>query len=219
MVFNIKMIVVCLLSVGVFNAYSQEASIDKPFDYGTVENNIYSNSYFDFNMTIPTDWSVQSQEQVDHLSKIGKKLMAGDDEQMKAVLNAVDIQTAYLLAVFKYEKGTAVDYNPGFILISENIVQSPGIKTGSDYLFHARKLMEQSQLKYNHIDSDFKKEVVDGVDFYTMNAEMKYMKLSIKQVYYSTIRNGFAFSVVISYVTKDQKKELLKVIESMQFKD
>jgi len=187
------------------------------FDYGRVEDNKYVNTFFDFEMTLPADWSVQSREQLEDITSTGKELVAGDDEKMKAVLKASEINTANLLAVYQYELGSPVDYNPGIMLIAENVQRVSGVRTGSDYLFHSRKLMEQSQMKYDHLDEKFEKEVIDGIDFYKMNAEMNYMGTTFKQIYYSTILKGFSFNAIISFANDEQKADLLKLIQSMKF--
>lgn len=192
--------------------------LTQDFDYGRIENNKYYNPFFNLEMIIPTGWIVQSKEQTENLTKKGADLVAGDDKNLKAVIKASDVNTAYLLTIFKYEVGSAVDYNPGFILLSENLKNSPGIKTGSDYLFQVRKMLKQSQIQYDYIDENFGKETVNGQDFFLMNASIDYMGLQIKQVYYSTIINGFSFGIIISYVSKEQKQELDNVINSMKFR-
>lgn len=196
-------------------------SQDKPkdFDYGRVENNKYVNSFFDFEISLHTDWIVKTKEQMESLTKAGKDLVAGDDSKMKAVIKASEINTANLLSVSQFERGSAVEYNPSMVLIAENTKNFPGIKIGSDYLFQTRRLLDQSQLKYDYIDKEFTKEVINGTDFYKMNAEIKYMGLNIKQVYYSTILKGFSFNVIISYINDQQKQDLLKSINSMKFKN
>lgn len=188
------------------------------FDYGRIENNKYYNSFFNLEMTIPTDWIVQSKEQTENLTKKGADLMAGDDKNLKAVIKASDVNSAYLLTVFQYEVGVAVDYNPSFMLISENLKNTPGIKNGGDYLFHVRKMLKQSQVQYNYFDENFIKETINGQDFFLMNASLEYMGIKIKQVYYSTIINGFSFGIIISYVSKEQKQELDSIINSMKFR-
>jgi hypothetical protein len=196
-------------------------SQDKPkdFDYGRVENSKYVNSFFDFEITLPKDWIVQTKEQMEDLTKKGKAVVAGDDSKMKAVLKASEINSANLLSVFQFERGSAVEYNPSFTIVAENVRNSPGIKTGNEYLFQAKRLLEQSQLKYDYIDKEFSKEVINGTDFYKMNAEIKYMGLDIKQVYYVTIQKGFGFVVITSFINDQQKQDLLKSINSMKFKN
>ena len=189
----------------------------KDFDYGKVENNKYLNSFFGFKMELPSDWEVQTKEQMENLAKMGKELVAGNDKNMKAIIKASEINSANLLAVFKYEVGAAVDYNPNLMLVAENLKNAPGIKTGSDYLFQTRRLLKQSQIQYDYIDEEFQKEVINNQEFYLMNASINYMGLSIKQVYYSTIQNGFCLSAIISFIDDEQKTDLEKVVNSMKF--
>ncbi|TAJ11686.1 hypothetical protein DMA11_15965 [Marinilabiliaceae bacterium JC017] len=190
----------------------------KQFDYGHVENHKYTNSFFDFEMTLPADWVVQSKEQTENLTKMGKELVAGDDQNMKALLDASDINTANLLTVFKYEVGSAVEYNPNLALVAENLKNAPGIKTGGDYLFQSRKLLNQSQIQYDYIDEEFKKEVINNQEYYLMNASINFMGLTIKQKYYTRVKDGFCFAAIISYVDDEQKEELENILNSMSFK-
>ena len=194
-------------------------SNEKPegFDYGTVENNLYTNSFFNFKATLPDGWIVQSKKQTEDLVEIGKDMVAGEDENLKAVINASEINSAYLLTVFQYEVGAAVDYNPSLMLIAENLKIAPGIKNGSDYLFQTRKLFEQSQIKYNHIDDTFEKVKIGNRDFYRMNLDINHTGMNIKQSYYSTVINGFSFNAIISYVTDNQKQELEKTLSTFNF--
>jgi hypothetical protein len=189
----------------------------KDFDYGKVENNRYVNSYFAFEIPVPADWFIQSKEKTENMAQLGKDMVAGDDAKMKAVFKASEINTALLLTVFKYEPGSPVEYNPCISLLAENISTYPGIKTGSDYLYQASRILAQSQIKYDYIDKNFEKEVISGTDFYTMHTEMNYLGVRIKQIYFSTIIKGFSFDVIISYVNDEQKKELLSLTNAMKF--
>jgi hypothetical protein len=189
----------------------------KNFDYGHAENNKYLNSFFGLELTFPDNWIVQTKEQTENLSKMGKEVIAGDDKNLKAALSASEVNSANLLAVFQYEVGSAVEYNPSFMLVAENISNAPGIKTGSDYLFQARKLLKQSQVQYSYIDDEFKKEIINNQEFYTMNCSIDYMGYKINQVYYSTIREGFCLSTIISFINDEQKNNLERIINSMNF--
>jgi len=209
-----KLWLLLVTAVYVSNAQTDEVA----FDYGKVENNIYSNSFFNFEITLPSDWVVQSKEQTENLVEAGKKIVAGDDSNLKAVIKAAEINTAYLLTLFQYEIGSAVEYNPSLMLIAENVKLAPGIKTGGDYLFQTRKLMKQSQIQYNHIDEDFENVKINGQEFHRMNLDLNHIGLHIKQSYYSTIYNNFALSIIVSHVTDDQKEDLEKVLNSLDFK-
>jgi hypothetical protein len=217
MTMKFKLLGITFLIIVLNSTYSQDTP--KDFDYGRIENSKYVNSFFDFEITLPKDWIIQTKEQMDDMTKRGKAMVAGDDSNMKAILKASEINIANLLSVFQFERGSAVEYNPSFSIVVENIKNLPGIKTGNEYLFQAKKLMEQSQLKYDYIDNEFSKETVNGTDFYKMNAEIKYMGLDIKQIYYVTIKKGFSFVVITTFINDQQKQDLLKSINSMQFKN
>jgi len=187
------------------------------FDFGSVENNTYTNSYFNFKMSLPTDWTLQSHEETEDIMKEGRKLVAGDDKNLESAIKAAEINTAHLLVIYQYEMGAAVDYNPSLMLIAENLKNAPGIKTGADYLFHARKLLSQSQIQYDHLDEKFEQIDINGMIFYLMNTNINYLGYDIKQKYYSTIYKDFSLNMIISYVYDEQKTELEQSINSMMF--
>ena len=193
-----------------------EENIPEEFDYGKVYQNTYFNKYFNFEIDLPEDWVVQSQEQTKQLTEMGKDLAIGDNEQLEAIVNAAEINTAYLLSVFQYEVGSAVDFNPSLMILAENVMAAPGVKKGSDYLFQARKMMKQSQVPYDYLSEEFEEEVINGISFYTLEASITTVGQKVKQVYYSTIAKRFSLSVIISYGTEEQKEILLQTIQSMR---
>jgi hypothetical protein len=215
----ITIVFICLsiLCKGQSPAKKQTQIKEKGFDYGKVENNIYTNSFFNFEIAIPENWTILSKEQQNNMQKTGRKLIAGDDENLNAIIKASEVNTAYLLSTMQYEQGTAVEYNPGIAIVAENTKNFPGIKTGSDYLFQSRKFLESSQLKYDYIDKEFTKVTINGTDYYAMNASIKYMNLDIKQTFYAIVKKGFSIAIIISYVSDEQKATLLKSINSMKF--
>jgi hypothetical protein len=187
------------------------------FDYGKIENNKYTNAYFGCELSIPEKWVVQTKEQMEKLSQRGKDLLAGDNSNTKAMLKASEVKSANLLGVFKYEVGAPVDFNPNFMVIVENVSELPGIKTGSDYLFQTRKLLDNTQLRYDYIDSVFAKEKINGTDFYRMNASIKTAAAEVNQIYYSAIMRGFSFDIILTYNSEEQKQELLSVVNTLKF--
>lgn len=208
-------ILILILSITFISCYQNEKN--QKFDYGHIENNKYINSFFGLEITIPDNWIIQTKEQTDNLSKRGKDLVVGDNKNLKAAFDASEINTANLLAVFQYEVGTPVEYNPGLVLVAENLKNAPGIKNGSDYLFQSKKLLKQSQLQYDYIDDKFEKEIINNQEFYTMNCSISYMGININQKYYSTIINGFSLGAIISFVNDEQKASLEKTINTINF--
>lgn len=197
----------------------QEKNFDKEvgFDYGQVKDGKYTNSYFGFELEIPKDWVVQSKEQTQELEKMGKDILAGEDETMQAIIKASEVNSATLLQVFQYEVGSPVDYNPNFTMAIENTKAFPGIKSGSDYLVSARKMIKQTPMEFEHIDEEFTSKTFSGQEFYLMNVTMKYSGNSIYQKYYATLLKDFAITMVVSYNTPEQEKEVDSIVNSLKF--
>ena len=188
------------------------------FDYGKVENGIYSNSFFNCELTLPENWVVQSNEQIQGMMQTGEDLFVGDDENMRRAIKASEINSAVLVVAFEYELGSAVEYNPNIVITVENLRNAPGVKSGKDYLFHSQKLLSQSNMRYDHIDEDFEEEKIGGAIFYKMGASIGIGDIEVYQTYYSTILNGFSFSIIISHAFEEQREELLNSVSSLKFK-
>lgn len=213
-----KMNFIKLVLLTVLTISCNSNSKTKDFDYGKVSDGKYLNSYFGFEIELPTDWVVQTKEQTEYIAKMGKDLIAGDDKNMKAAINAAEINSANLLAVFKYEVGSPVDYNPNLMLVAQNLKNTPGIKSGSDFLLQARKLLKQAQIQYDFIDEEFKKDIINNQEFYIMNCSQNFMGINIKQKCYSTIQDGFCLSAIVSFTDDEQKNDLENIINTMKFK-
>ncbi|CAL2056226.1 hypothetical protein [Tenacibaculum sp. 190524A05c] len=208
---------IIVLTILVFTLASCETSKNDTFDYGKIENNIYSNDYFNFNMKLPEGWSILSKEAMKESADRGADLISGDNEELKSVLNASKVKTAYLLNAFKYEVGKSVDYNPGFIVVSENLKFFTGIKTGADYYYHVKKLLEKSKLNFN-VEENITTVNIGGESFDKMCLSINHLNLNVKQEYYTTIKEGFALGFIISFVNNSQRDELLEIINSLEFK-
>ena len=141
--------------------------------------------------------------------------MAGDNNSLKARLDASTVKTANLLTVFEHEAGAPVDFNPSLMIAAENTASAPGIKTGKDYLFHTRKFLEQAQVKYA-IDEVYTTSV-GGREFAAMNVNTDYAGMNIKQVYYVAVKDGFSLTFITTYVTDQQQESLKEVIKTVQF--
>lgn len=195
---------------------SCQAQSTNNFDHGTISKSIYSNVFFDFTLPIPKDWHVQNEDQKKVVAAETEKLLAGEDQNLKALLKASEVNAANLLTVFQFEKGAPVDFNPGIGIVAENITNSPGVKTGKDYLFHVRKLMERTQINYD-FDPEVHHAIISGKEFYLLNITMQIGNMTAAQTYYTTIINGFALNFVIVYNGKEQEEMMSKIVRNVKF--
>lgn len=190
----------------------------KKFTYGKVENNIYTNSFFKFTITLPTGWIVQTKEQTNKIVSLGKISAVGNNKRLKAIIDASELRSTYLLTVFQHEVGAQVDYNPSLMIIVENIDFSPEIKTGKAYLNHTRTLIKQTPFHYN-LDKKIDKININSNVLYVMNSSLEHKNMRIEQEYYSIIRNNFAISIVTSFSNEDQKESLKETLGTLRFEE
>ncbi len=194
---------------------NEENKIPEEFDFGVTESGIYKNAYFDMEIAFDSNWVIQDKKQINALLDTGKDLIIGDDENLKAVVEAAEVNSAYLLTIFKHEVGAAVDFNPSLIVIAENTKNAPGIKTGEDYLFHTKKLLSQTQMEY-YFEKDVYEKTIGRSTFHVMQAKLDYLDQTIIQEYITTVTKNFSLSFIVSYTTEEERNELYEVIDNIK---
>lgn len=204
-----------ILAIFAFGCSAPQQNLPDEFDLGATENGLYTNSYFNLEIPFDPTWSMQDKQDLNKLIEVGRELATGDDQELKAILKASQVNTAYLLTLFKYELGAAVAFNPSLMVIAENVNSFPGIKTGKDYLFHSKKLLKQSPMDYT-FDKEVFERTIGERGFHVMEAKLNLMETTITQEYMSTISKGFSLAIVISYTTEEEKNELFQIIDKIK---
>jgi len=218
------LIAVCLLGLVACGRKESEPAAPTPgtqaatkdVDLGAVKDSVYENKYFGFRMTFPTEWAVQERAVQQRLAETGTKVLAGDDRGLKSAMEASQVKTLNLFAVFKHPLGAPVPFNPNINCVAENVTDFPGIKTGKDYLYHAKKLLGGSQLKIEFSD-DLTSVHLGGAEFYSMTGSVTLGTMTIRQIYYTTIRKGFALNIILSDSNAEEAAVLKKIVESISF--
>jgi len=183
---------------------------------GRVEGQLYSNAYFGFSLPIPEGWHIQGEESRDRIIKAGGRLIVGEDQKLKALIESPRPSSAMPLAVFRYPIGSPVPFNPSFALVIEDVGGAPGIKRGSDYLYHVKRLMQAAQVKPTLGEEIYSKNL-GGVDFDVLDVALDLGVAVVRQRYYTTIVKGHALSVIIAYNSEDDLKALTQVLDSVKF--
>lgn len=203
---------ILILLVAAMAACHNSSKIPDEFDYGKIENGVYSNNYFDFKIPVPDKWSVQSKDEVRQLQKQGEDALAGSNSELREKIQAANVQTAILLTVFRNTPSTNLgEFNSSFIILAENLGNS-GVKEAKDYLEHAKQIMKQSNMSYEFAPNYYS-EKIGNRKFDAMNTSLD----SVQQTYYSTINRNFALSFIISYTNEQQKAELKNIINQIRF--
>ncbi|MBR9922353.1 MAG: hypothetical protein GYB31_16065 [Bacteroidetes bacterium] len=189
------------------------------FDYGATENGQYQNDYFGFSIDVPEEWHIPEQEVIDQLTESGTDLIAGENEDLKKIMKASEINSATLLTVFQEEIGTVMEFNPSYMIVVENIRAFPAIQTAEDYQIATRENLEKAAgVDYQFPTATKETRTIGGKEIRIMDTFMEYAGSEIHQVYYTWIDNGFALNCIISYTSADQKLALEEVLQSLKFK-
>jgi hypothetical protein len=201
---------ICLLLLGCDSKASNEVG------YGTIENGVYENKYFNMTVKLPAEWVVQSQAAQQEMKEVGASLLAGEDDNLKNVIKEAQKNTISLFTLFKYEQGTPVPFNPSLISLAEGVSGFPGIKNGTDYHFHARKLLESGQLKYDFPNEIYAKDV-SGVTFDVMQAQTAVGGTIIYQEYYAAKKMDYVLLFVLTYSSDTERDELNEIMSGAKF--
>ena len=199
------------------SAFIITCSDKKAIDFGEFEGGIYSNSFFNLMLSIPDEWEVLDLESRMEIMKRGGEIVAGNNQGLKAAINAADLKSLNLLSAYEYPPGSAVETNPGIMLIAEKVKHAPGIKRGSDYHFHAKKLMKLSRVRISYPEEIYETSI-DGVTFDVMTSEMTLGPgVVIRQRQYATIMNGYALLVALTYQDESGLGQLEEIVETITF--
>lgn len=204
-----QLFLICFFLIDQCNGQSEN------FDYGTIKDNKYSNAFFKFTMDVPAGWEVQSEQKIKEFRDKGIELISGDDEKLKKAIDASTIVNATMLVVIKMD--SIPGYKSNLNIGAVNIKQYPEIKTGYDYLQITKKFLSQGSLVYKDFKNSTVKKSYAGADFYTMECTYIWKSYEVHQTSYSTTKNGFALLFTISYVKDNQKDELEKALQSINF--
>ncbi|OQA31392.1 MAG: hypothetical protein BWY57_02373 [Betaproteobacteria bacterium ADurb.Bin341] len=188
----------------------------KEIDFGTIKDSIYQNDYFGMSVKLPPEWSVQDRASLQRISESGGKMIAGDDKNLKLALKASEMRSVNLFGVFRHPLGKPVQFNPNIGCVAEKVSHLPGITKGADYLYHSRKMLEASQIKFT-FPNEMSSEKIGGESFDVMHTEILLAGQKIHQKYYASVMKGYAVAFVLSYLTSDDEAALQSILNTTTF--
>ena len=196
-------------------ACKKEVNMPLSFDYGSIENGVYNNTFFKFKLPINPEWYVLDNEEADAVYKIGNDIVAGDDESLKKSLLAADVNLAKLVTAFREKPGTNYTYNPSLIINAENLKSAPLVKTTAQYLALAKGLLNQTDMQLKYIEEQDKVKI-GSQDFAFVKLENSFDGIVVTQDYYCTLKNGFALLFIMSYVDDTGKADVYNMFDNLK---
>jgi hypothetical protein len=186
--------------------------------YGTLEYGVYTNEYFGMRVEVPDGWHALDDESRKELMQKGKKMIAGGDKNLEAAIDASELDSVNLFTVYEHPPGTPVSYNPSLACVAEKVGHLPGIKRGSDYLFHMNQVLERSRMNIE-ITDDIYSEDIGGVSFDVQEMELNVSGFRIRQKYYAAIIKDYALGIVMSSTTDEEQEALEEILATMELKN
>ncbi|MCH2225925.1 MAG: hypothetical protein MK066_14240, partial [Crocinitomicaceae bacterium] len=92
-----KNLIYLLITFTILSCSNEENKIPDDFDFGTTENGLYKNDYFDLEITFNPDWAVQNKQVMNDLVKANTERIVGENSSLEAAIKAAEVNTAYLL--------------------------------------------------------------------------------------------------------------------------
>jgi hypothetical protein len=167
-------------------------------------------------LAIPSDWNVLDQQGKRHFRDTGVRLSAGDDKNMQVILEEAESRSVDLVVATKHPMGSPVASNPSIICTAERLSGFPGTKTGKDYLFNCRRILEAGQIKHSFPKQVYSK-LLGGVEFHVMTVESPWLGATVRQEYHAAIMKDYALVIVISFLTEEERAVLREALNTLTF--
>src|ERR1700741_2668114 len=182
-------------------------------DPGVVNDGTYSNPDLGFSFRYPKGWTVHGEATNEHIREVGREKLAESGAVSKAPSEVALKNTYQLLTVFRYPLGTpGVTFNPGVLVMAENVAYAPGITNGSDYLLNVRAILLKAGAQVLHkdpIECHFA-----GSEFFRDDLDVQVNGVHLIQTSFATLTKGYA--LIFIFLGEDQKSvdETAKAMET-----
>lgn len=180
--------------------------------------NNYVNKFFGISVVKPEGWYAQSATETILLQQKGASIIANDDKNMEALIEAAMESSVPVFGFFEYPPGTPGKLNANILSIAENIKVYPGIKNGCDYIALVKDLLAKSKLKYELSEKCLSKNI-SGKEFGYIDAFTIIGEQKVQQRYFANVSKGYAFSIVQTFYDDESRKKVISVLSTVSFKN
>ena len=183
-----------------------------------VDKNTFSHEYFNFEMQLPADWNVQTEKELNRISRTANGAFDDSESITETTADISGFAKINILAAFQYEIGHDIAFNPSITAMADNLKNTPSIQNANDYLIRQKEMLGRYEvLNYSCSEPVSASETIKSQDFYTMKTEVKVDNSNIKQEYYTAVVKQFALTFIISYTTDTERDTLLESLKSIHF--
>ncbi|MTI96408.1 MAG: hypothetical protein FH749_13195 [Firmicutes bacterium] len=137
---------------------------------GVLEGNLYRNDFFNLSFELPEGWTILTEAEVTEVGNLSVEFISELNEELAKQIEE-DEDVVDLVHALKHPLNYRVSFNPNFVCNAENVKDAgTTFHNGKDYLEYSKDLFQKAGLpwQFEHIHL----EVLDDVNFYTMNARI-----------------------------------------------
>jgi len=170
-------------------------------DDDLLEDNIYRNNYFSFQLPIPNEWHIADDQIIQNLQQATENLT----EEKSGKIDY------FLLLVSEYPAGTLSASNPSMSIGAENLSRFAGVSNGQEYLSQLSKgLAKQTIYEIGEIYE----YPLDGKPFYRLDLEVNTQLGTVRQSYIAMASKEYVVNFVLTSKTEEEMSRLENIIVS-----
>jgi hypothetical protein len=177
--------------------------------------NTYTIASQGMTITAPEGWYVADTDLMAKLMEVGKDVTTSNmDSGTKAFVDNSMARAGSLFTFMEVPPGTPREYIPAIMGVSEDVSMMPGLSRGSDYHFHARRLMEQSPIPTT-ISDTYTERMIGGKSFDRMDIKIGPPGREVSQRMYAARNGNYVVGIIQSYRTDEELAKLDEVLDSI----
>jgi hypothetical protein len=179
---------------------SAEVKPKPAIDFGELQDRSYTNFFFGFKLTFPSEWFVNTVENDKDLKKVKLNFDTETPKNTKTILTA-----------FKFQEKLGV--NSVLRIAVEDLENFPAIKDAVDYLDAMRQTFKAKKLPADFKYSETNAEKLGYMQFAYLDVSNNKGKKRL----YATVRNGFAIIFTLTHKNDEDLKEMKQIITDGDF--
>jgi len=185
-------------------------------DSGSVNNGVYSNTYFGFSYTYPKDWVVHGDATNQRIIELGRERATDTKALSEPSANVLIKHVHQLLTVFQYALGTpGVSNNAAVQIIAEDVRHAPAITDGRVYLLNMQELL--TKMGCQMVQKEPAEMIVSGRQFFRQDFRTPVKDIYVQQVMIVYVTKGYALSFGFTVGPDQNIEDLVRTMDSFKF--
>ena len=193
-----------------------------PPDAGGLANGVYTNTFFNFKMTLPTRWYSLTKKGLAAKEawseEVFRSQQGGQPQSPAATPPAAPERTSYnLFMVSQLQPDTTGTFNPSLSCVAERVAHLSQPITAADFLARIKTILSESRSFTASFTGEPDVVALGGQNFSHLRANLTVGPMVITQEYYALAANGYILALVKSYQTQEQGAILEESLRSLRF--